>query len=373
MARPVDTHNGSMLLDEAIEGFLRTVEFEYGYSPHTVKAYRNDLRSLKEYLDSSAEGSTIETAETGEGADNNAAGSAGAVTSTVTSTVTNTDAGSATNTGAGSVTASGSGQAAPVDVSAIDLELLRGWLWDKQQRGYAAGTIARSVATAKSFGSWLEQRRILPGSPASRLHAPKQARTLPRVLSEQQLDRILERAEHRAADGDPAALRDRAVLELLYATALRVSELCSLPVAGLDLSDRTVRVTGKGNKQRVVPLGGPAAKAIGEYLRVARPQLLALSPSGVHVALFLGNQGGDLTPSAVYRLVSRELEQEPGSGPRGPHTLRHSAATHLLNGGADLRVVQEMLGHASLNSTQIYTHVSTERLAQTYRQAHPRA
>lgn len=310
-----------MRLDEAIEGFLRAVEFEYGYSPNTIKAYRNDLRSLLEFVDG---------------------GDVDAVTR-------------------------------HRDVTALDLELLRAWLWDRQQRGYAAGTIARSVASVKSFGSWLEQRRIMPGSPASRLQAPKQSRPLPRVLSEQQLGRILERAAHRAESGDPAFIRDRAVLELLYATALRVSELCTLPFTDLNLPDRTVRVTGKGNKQRIVPLGGPAAKAIDDYLQRARPQLLSLSVSKHHDALFLGNQGGDLTPSAVYRLVSRELEQEPGSGPRGPHTLRHSAATHLLNGGADLRVVQEMLGHASLNSTQIYTHVSTERLAQTYRQAHPRA
>lgn len=310
-----------MRLDEAIEGFLRAVEFEYGYSPNTIKAYRNDLRSLLEFVDG---------------------GDVDAVTR-------------------------------HSDVTALDLELLRAWLWDRQQRGYAAGTIARSVASVKSFGSWLEQRRIMPGSPASRLQAPKQSRPLPRVLSEQQLGRILERAAHRAESGDPAFIRDRAVLELLYATALRVSELCTLPFTDLNLPDRTVRVTGKGNKQRIVPLGGPAAKAIDDYLQRARPQLLSLSVSKHHDALFLGNQGGDLTPSAVYRLVSRELEQEPGSGPRGPHTLRHSAATHLLNGGADLRVVQEMLGHASLNSTQIYTHVSTERLAQTYRQAHPRA
>lgn len=314
-------HNGSMRIDDAIDGFLRTVEFEYGYSPHTVKAYRNDLRSLADFLEAEEPG----------------------------------------------------GEPGGVDVTAIDLELLRAWLWDRQQRGYAAGTIARSVATMKSFGAWLEQRRIVPGSPASRLQSPKQSRTLPRVLSEQQLDRILERAANRAESGDPAAVRDRAVLELLYATALRVSELCTLPIAGLDLSDRTVRVIGKGNKQRIVPLGGPAARAIGDYLKQARPVLLAHSDGEDPGTLFLGNRGEQLTPSAVYRLVSRELEQEPGSGPRGPHTLRHSAATHLLNGGADLRVVQEMLGHASLNSTQIYTHVSTERLAQTYRQAHPRA
>ncbi len=310
-----------MRLNEAIDGFLRTVEFEYGYSQHTVKAYRGDLRSLAEFIEAEAPGD----------------------------------------------------RPGDVDVSVIDLELLRGWLWDRQQRGYAAGTISRGVATLKSFGSWLEQRRILPGSPASRLQTPKKAKPLPRVLSEQQLDRILDRAERRAQGGDPVAIRDRAILELLYATALRVSELCTLPLDGLELPNRTVRVTGKGNKQRVVPVGAPAARALHDYLERGRPGLLARAEGEDPGALFLGNQGGECSPSSVYRLVSRELEQEPGGGPRGPHTLRHSAATHLLNGGADLRVVQEMLGHASLGSTQVYTHVSTERLAQTYRRAHPRA
>lgn len=310
-----------MRLNEAIDGFLRTVEFEYGYSQHTVKAYRGDLRSLAEFIEAEAPGD----------------------------------------------------RPGDVDVSVIDLELLRGWLWDRQQRGYAAGTISRGVATLKSFGSWLEQRRILPGSPASRLQTPKKAKPLPRVLSEQQLDRILDRAERRAQGGDPVAIRDRAILELLYATALRVSELCTLPLDGLELPNRTVRVTGKGNKQRVVPVGAPAARALHDYLERGRPGLLARAEGEDPGALFLGNQGGECSPSSVYRLVSRELEQEPGGGPRGPHTLRHSAATHLLNGGADLRVVQEMLGHSSLGSTQVYTHVSTERLAQTYRQAHPRA
>ncbi|NLB47496.1 MAG: tyrosine-type recombinase/integrase, partial [Microbacteriaceae bacterium] len=239
-------------------------------------------------------------------------------------------------------------------------------------------TLKRSVATVKSFGTWLEQRRIVPGSPASRLQAPKSGRSLPRVLSEQQLARILERAKNRAAGGDPVAMRDRAVLELLYATALRVSELCDLPRADLDLRERTVRVTGKGNKERVVPFGAPAARALSDYVERARPALVHRAatedpPRVTPDTFFVSDRGDALTPSAVYRVVSRELAQEPGSGPRGPHTLRHSAATHLLNGGADLRVVQEMLGHASLGSTQVYTHVSTERLAQTYRQAHPRA
>lgn len=348
-----------MRLDEAIEGFLRAAQFEYGYSPHTIRAYRGDLRSLAEFVE--FELSDGEPAPADSSAD---------------------------------ISSVSSGDFS-VDVSILDLELLRAWLWDRQQRGYAQGTIARGVATVKSFGSWLEQRRVLPGSPASRLQTPKKSRALPRVLSEQQLDRILERAEHRAESGEPVAIRDRAILELLYATALRVSELCTLPLGDLDLVTRTVRVTGKGDKQRVLPLGAPAARALSEYLERSRPILAERAETttametpaarradqgrwrgrGIRASepAFLSSSGGGLSESAVYRLVSHELEQEPGSGPRGPHTFRHSAATHLLNGGADLRVVQELLGHASLGSTQVYTHVSTERLAQTYKQAHPRA
>lgn len=310
-----------MRLEAAIEGFLSAVEYEYGYSPHTVRAYRRDLGGLAEL-------------------------------------------------------AGREFPRASEDVSALDVEVLRAWLWERQQRGCAASTLARNVATLKSFGNWLEHRRFVPGNPASRLHAPKSGSALPRVLSGDQIAGILERAEHRAETGDPVQIRDRAILELLYAAALRVSELCDLPVDGLDLDERSVRVTGKGNKERVVPLGAPAARAIADYLDRGRPALAARPADGDRAterALFLGNNGGRLSTSTVYRLVARELEQEPGSGPRGPHTLRHTAATHLLDGGADLRIVQEMLGHASLGSTQVYTHVSTERLVQAYRQAHPRA
>lgn len=316
-----------MRLDEAIAGFLATVEFEYGYSPLTVKGYGRDLRDLAAFVVSDEPG----------GADGG------------------------------------------VDVEVIDLELLRAWLWQRQQRGLAASTLARSVATVKSFGKWLEQRRIVPSNPASRLQSPKRGRSLPRVLSEDQLQQILDRAAARAETGDPVELRDHAILELLYATALRVSELCGLTLGGLDLRERTAQVLGKGGKERVVPLGAPAVRALERYLDRARPRLAdrgsaAKSEGGAASGtVFLDGRGGPLASHSVYRLVSRELAQEPGSGPRGPHVLRHSAATHLLNGGADLRVVQEMLGHASLGSTQIYTHVSTERLAETYRQAHPRA
>lgn len=313
-----------MELTAAIDAFLTAVRLEYGYSEHTVRAYRRDLADLLAF----AEATT---------------------------------------------------PAVPV-VADCDLELLRGWLWERQERGLAPSTLARNAATLKSFGSWLERNRLVPGNPASRLRAPRASRALPRVLASEQVTRVLDRAGRRAADGDPDRLREHAVLELLYASGLRVSELCALPCAGLDRRERTVRVLGKGGKERVVPLGAPAAAALERYLETGRPALAARAPeearAGLHRAdapLFLGARGGRLSPGAVYRLVSRELEAEPGGGPRGPHTLRHTAATHLLDGGADLRVVQEMLGHASLSSTQVYTHVSTERLAERYRQAHPRA
>jgi integrase/recombinase XerC len=318
-----------MQLTAAIDSFLDAVRFEYGYSEHTVRAYRRDLHDFALFADRS----TADAAET---------------TTTAETAVVAT-------------------------IADCDLELMRGWLWDRQQRGLAPSTLARNVATLKSFGGWLELRRLVPGNPASRLRSPKAPRELPRVLADEQMARILDRAARRAESGDPAQLRDHAVLELLYATALRVSELCTLPVTGLDRRERTVRVFGKGGKERVVPLGAPEARALERYLDAARPALAARAERPDGTALFLGNRGGPLRPNTVYRLVSHELEREPGGGPRGPHTFRHTAATHLLNGGADLRVVQEMLGHSSLSSTQVYTHVSTERLAENYRQAHPRA
>lgn len=306
-----------MRISEAVDAFIDAARYEFGYSEHTIRGYRRDLSYFADYAES---------------------------------------------------------QQSP-DLASLDLELLRTWLWQRQQQGLAASSLARTVATLKSFGRWLESRRLVPGNPASRLKTPKAPRTLPRVLSQKQATRILSRAAERAQSGDPEQVRDHAVLELLYASALRVSELTSLPLSGFDRRERTVRVLGKGNKERVVPLGLPAARALERYLSEARDALLSRgeASSEARAAFFIGNRGAALNSGAVYRLVSRLLEQEPGGGPSGPHTLRHTAATHLLDGGADLRVVQEMLGHASLASTQVYTHVSMERLAETYRQAHPRA
>ncbi|MDY0909525.1 tyrosine recombinase XerC [Microbacterium sp. CFBP9034] len=258
----------------------------------------------------------------------------------------------------------------------VDLELLREWLWQATQRGDARATIARRTSSVRGFFAWAVENGRLAEDPALRLVAPKRGRTLPKVATADALTGVFERLASAAADGDPLALRDHALLELLYGAAVRVSELCGLDVDDIDHRRRTLRVLGKGSKERVVPFGGAAARALEAYLVRGRPALLARREEAVastaRSAVFLGARGARLGPRAVYDVVSRILGPELGAMV-GPHALRHSAATHLLDGGADLRAVQEMLGHASLGTTQIYTHVSSERLTATYRLAHPRA
>ena len=302
-------------MHDAVKRFLRAIETEYGYSEHTQRAYRQDLTQFVDSLPSGSESAA----------------------------------------------------------SLFTLEACRNWLWQRQRDGYAPRTIARGVATLKSFGGWLEQSGLVQGNPASRLRAPKPGEALPRVLTQQQMQDVLAYLSVLASDEDPIRVRNAAICEVLYATGIRVSELCSLTMSSLALEARTLRVFGKGAKERVVPFGIPAQRALQEYVDRARPQLIEQARVRDPDVLFLGRNGMRLSTSAVYRLVATVLQHEPGSGPRGPHVLRHTAATHLLDGGADLRIVQELLGHASLDSTQIYTHVSTERLAERYRQAHPRA
>lgn len=258
------------------------------------------------------------------------------------------------------------------DTGGLDLETLRDWLWQATEQGLARTTIARRSASARGLTRWLHESGRIPVDTGLRLRAPKAESHLPRVLTRDQMDGILASLAARAATGDPGSLRDLAVVELLYAAGLRVSELTGLDVSGVDRERLTVRVLGKGAKQRVVPFGVPAAAALERYLDLGRPVLAAHDGSDPE-AFFLGRAGRRLGSRAVYGLVARILEPLPGTGPAGPHALRHTAATHLLDGGADLRAVQEILGHASLGTTQIYTHVSTERLRASYRSAHPRA
>ena len=254
----------------------------------------------------------------------------------------------------------------------LDLELLREWLWHStQQQHLAKATIARRAASARGFSAWLARTHTAETNAGARLKAPKSDHHLPRVLSRDQMNGILERVQQRADTGDAIAIRDHAIIELLYASALRVSELTGLGLGDVDLGRLTVRVLGKGAKERVVPFGVPARTALVRYLNGARQELTADTAAASPV--FVGSRGARITSRAVYELVSGLLATVPGSGPSGPHTLRHTAATHLLDGGADLRAVQELLGHASLGTPQLYTHVTSERLKEAYRLAHPRS
>ncbi|MFN0284296.1 MAG: tyrosine recombinase XerC [Kineosporiaceae bacterium] len=332
---------------DAVAAFERFLTAERGRSVHTVRAYLADVRSLLGYA-------------AADGVDD------------------------------------------PTD---LDLALLRSWLAAMTSAGMARTTLARRAASARAFTAWLCRAGRTTSDPGARLRSPKAHRPLPDVLRRQQAADVMEVARRRVADAgavDPSggaaaaggregvppdgapsaarparalAVRDRAVVELLYATGIRVSELTGLDLHDVDEERRTVRVLGKGAKERVVPFGRPAGQALREWLEVGRPVLATAATPGAdgHRALFVGVRGRRLDPrqarDAVYRLVAAV----DGAPPIGPHGLRHSAATHLLDGGADLRSVQELLGHATLSTTQIYTHVSVERLRASYQQAHPRA
>jgi integrase/recombinase XerC len=310
-------------LGSALAEFTRHLDAERALSPHTIRAYHGDIQSLLQH-------------------------------------------------------ASRQGAAEPGD---LDLTVLRGWLAEQHAAGAARATLARRGAAARVFTAFAHRRGWLAADPGPQLGTPKSRRTLPRVLRREEINLVLADCEDRAlrdfASGQRVAaalaMRDAAVLELLYASAIRVSELCALEASGLDRDRRTVRVLGKGRKERIVPVGVPAMRAVARWEDVGRP-VLVNSRSGS--ALFLGARGGRLDPRTARRIVHKRLrEAEPdGAAPdAGPHAIRHTAATHMLEGGADLRSVQEFLGHSSPATTQIYTHVSAERLKSSYRQAHPRA
>jgi integrase/recombinase XerC len=252
----------------------------------------------------------------------------------------------------------------------VELGTLRRWLGAQSQDGAARSTLARRSASVRVFTAWAMAEERISINPALRLKAPKREQSLPGVLQAGQLTRLLAALEEAAAEGEPLALRNRAIVELLYATGVRVGELAGLDVDDLDPDRRTLRVIGKGNKERTVPYGVPAALAVDDWLRRGRP-LLVKDNSGP--ALFLGARGGRVDQRQVRTLVNGLFAALGGTSASGPHALRHSAATHLLDGGADLRAVQEILGHRSLATTQIYTHVSVDRLRKSYQQAHPRA
>jgi integrase/recombinase XerC len=248
----------------------------------------------------------------------------------------------------------------------LDLRLLRGWLAIQHESGAARASLARHGAAARAFTAFAHRQGWLPADPGPLLGTLKTHRALPHVLRQDEMTAVLDNTDQ----SDPITLRDRAVLELLYATGIRVSELCGLDLGSVDHGRRTIRVLGKGDKERTVPVGIPALDAMTRWQDSGRPALVT-EASGA--ALFLGARGGRLDPRTARRIVHSRLRTAGASRDTGPHGIRHTAATHLLEGGADLRSVQEILGHSSPTTTQIYTHVSIERLKSSYRQAHPRA
>jgi integrase/recombinase XerC len=287
------------------------------------------------------------------------------------------------------------------DVADLDISVLRGWLGSQHRAGQARASIARKAASARAFTAFAHRRGLLAADAGAQLASPKVHRRLPEVLAQEQMAAVLAAASsgpregadgdalaspgrRQSADGDALAnalaLRDTAIMELLYATGIRVSELCGLDEGDLDTSRRTVRVLGKRSKERVVPVGIPAVRALLAWLDEGRPVVVANqgARSGNHAAapgnaLFIGARAGRVDPRTVRRVVHGRIAAAGSVPDTGPHGLRHTAATHLLEGGADLRSVQEILGHASLATTQLYTHVSIDRLMSVYRQAHPRA
>ena len=299
-------------LTEHLEAFVAHLRSVRGLSPHTVRAYRGDVTALLGHL----------------------------------------------------------AAAGGVGLAGLDLAMLRSWLAAQHAAGRSRGTLARRAAAARAFTAWAARDGRLPTDPGPRLASPRAHRTLPAVLPADQAAAMLRASEAGAAQADPIALRDHSVVELLYATGIRVAELCGLDLDDIDATRRLVRVVGKGDRERSVPYGVPADRALRRWLTEGRPALVQPPPPA---ALFLGARGGRLDPRIVRTVVHDAVGSVPGAADTGPHGLRHSAATHLLEGGADLRSVQELLGHATLATTQLYTHVTVERLKAIHDRAHPRS
>lgn len=257
-----------------------------------------------------------------------------------------------------------------VDATRLDLRTLRSWLAKQQTVGRSRTTLARRATAARVFTAWLLRTGRAESDAGASLGSPKAHPSLPPVLRADEAADLIRTAARLADDGSPVGIRDVAMLELLYATGIRVGELVGLDLDDVDRDRNVVRVLGKGRKERAVPFGHPAARALERWLAHGRP---ALRVEGAGAALFLGARGRRIDQRAVRTLVHRRIAEVPGAPDIGPHGLRHTAATHLLEGGADLRSVQELLGHASLATTQLYTHVTTDRLRRAYQQAHPRA
>jgi integrase/recombinase XerC len=299
--------------EKLIAAFTRHLEIERALSVHTIRAYLGDLESLLVHLE--AIGVT--------------------------------------------------------DISQLELVHLRSWLANQQIKGGARTTLSRRAVSVRLFTKWAVKNKYLAKDVAATLATPKGHRTLPEVLDIADAKVAMDSLATRAAEEEtPISLRDVAMVELLYATGARVAELCGLDLSDVDYDRQTIRVLGKGNKERTIPMGNPAMKALNLWLKDGRDVIKNAQSDN---AVFLGARGRRIDQRTVRTVVYKALEAIEGIERLGPHALRHSAATHLLEGGADLRTVQEILGHASLATTQIYTHVSTDRLQKAFKQAHPRA
>lgn len=251
-------------------------------------------------------------------------------------------------------------------------DVIRGFLAHLGEQQYSAATMARKIATLRSFYKWADRRGLANGNPMTAIRTPRQAKRLPKAITIEQIERLLS----APSDADVLGRRDRAMLETLYSTGIRVSELVGLMVADLDLAGEALKVRGKGKKERIVPLGSHALAAINRYMDMlkADPKFGPAARAGSStLPLFLNKHGGRLSSRSVRRKLDKYLKQVGLDPTISPHTLRHSFATHLLDNGADLRSVQELLGHQSLSTTQVYTHLTTQRMQQAYNHAHPRA
>ena len=257
------------------------------------------------------------------------------------------------------------------DFATLELAHIRSWLANQQVKGGARTTLSRRATSIRLFTKWATKKGYLSKDVGATLATPKGARTLPDVLTVADASLAMDAMAARVGEEEgPISKRDAAMLEILYASGARVSELCGLDLEDIDYARQTIRVLGKGNKERTIPIGNPAMRALESWLKDGRDTLAGTKSER---AVFLGARGKRIDQRTVRTMVYHALAALEGVEKMGPHALRHSAATHLLEGGADLRTVQEILGHASLATTQIYTHVSTERLQKAFKQAHPRA
>jgi integrase/recombinase XerC len=303
-------------MDELIERYIYYLQYERNASPHTVRNYRSDLVQFRDFL---AQGQPD----------------------------------------------------AKVSLKSIDALRIRGFLaflFDQEKK---KTSIARKLAAVRAFFKFLSRERELAENPAAAVSTPKLARTLPRIMTEEEMNDFLDRVGQAALSGDPALVRDRAILELLYASGLRVSELTGLDLRNVNFGDGIVLVRGKGDKERIVPFGSKALAAMTAYLPV-REKVLQENKTR-ETALFLNARGGRLTPRSVDRLLKKHIRQFGPNVKVSPHSLRHAFASHLLAEGADLRAIQEMLGHKSLATTQKYTQVSIKQLMDVYDKTHPKA